>query len=85
MESVENCPFFIGSTLKIVENSVENVEKGFVMGWILDDGSGKNYKFIIENYDVFGCMFWAFMNRFRDFIVYIRYIFNFKNMLCIYT
>lgn len=53
MESVENCPFYIGSTLKIVENSVENVEKGFVMGWILDDGSGKKYKFIIENYDVF--------------------------------
>lgn len=41
MESVENYPFFIVLTLKIVENSVENVENGFVIRWILGRGSGK--------------------------------------------
>lgn len=41
MESVENYPFFIVLTLKIVENSVENVENGFVIRWILERGSGK--------------------------------------------
>lgn len=41
VESVENYPFFIGLTLKIVENSVENVENGFVIRWILGRGSGK--------------------------------------------
>ncbi|MBD5104424.1 MAG: hypothetical protein HDT47_06135 [Ruminococcaceae bacterium] len=43
VESVENCHLFIVLTLKTVENSVENVENGFVIRWILERGSGKNF------------------------------------------
>ncbi len=33
-------------TRKTVENSVENVEKAFVMGLILEGGSGKDLLFL---------------------------------------